>query len=912
MHMKALILFIPFLFFFTHGLHAQAQAPGVTMTRYTDQEGLPQNSVKAMIKDREGFLWFTTEEGLVRFDGKHFRNFVQEFPALSSQRFHTILQDWRDSSFVATNADASCLRIHDGTADHDDSFLKYRAGKLGVVPWLHFPDIEEYGRGGIPDEINGLMFGKNDSVMLAGKAWLYTVLPGHVEGFYNDSLQFATPFGKAPPDRFFLRNDTLFCWGNNNTIYAFTGKHEPVSMTLEGDIPRVEAHDLRLYRSNVYGGGLLACTGDRWYNVERKGSAFVATLLVDNFNWKKNRIICALYDAEAGNLFLGSATEGLFRFSFTHFRLMRAERTDLDNVFYAQTIYKPGKVLTPQGHIISLDDHHMEKTALHRLINSDKYAIITDTTGFIWTKNAKTLLRIDPDSFKELGRWELPASISTLARGNGYTLYAATDNGTIFSIDALTGTIDPEPFVKLPVAVTCLRTVNGFLFASTVKGLYKTDPATGGYATIPALADKHINNLYIPAENEIWGTLYQQGFFVLRNEKLTIFPIDQSQSLRNSHCIVEDRLGYFWIPTNKGLFQAARNDLMSFADGLQRDINYRYYSTRDGLFTNEFNGGCTPCGLLLPDGWISLPSMNGLVWFNPSDMNRQTSEAAIFIDRVLVNGSPAYFSDTLHVSRHDQQIKILLSTPNWNNAENTQWQYAFAEGKDTAWFVADNDMVSLSAMSSGVYQLLIRKPAGFGKENYIYRQLVIDVPYGWYLHPVSLLCGGILGLLLVWGGMRLRIGYIKQQNRHLEQKIGEKTKELQVINRRLEASRSALDRRIQLQEKIIASVSHDVKSPMAYLKMITERIYEGLKQEGNSAYIRPMQAVNMHTEKLYYFMDNLLNYVKTQTEAGDILTEIFPVKELAEEKIDFFREMAEQKQTSFINNTSPGHFVACN
>ena len=36
------------------------------------ENGLPQNSVQAIVQTREGYLWLGTQEGLVRFDGARF------------------------------------------------------------------------------------------------------------------------------------------------------------------------------------------------------------------------------------------------------------------------------------------------------------------------------------------------------------------------------------------------------------------------------------------------------------------------------------------------------------------------------------------------------------------------------------------------------------------------------------------------------------------------------------------------------------------------------------------------------------------------------------------------------------------------------------------------------------------------
>ena len=52
-----------------------------------DTEHLPQNSVKSISPDKYGFIWMTTENGLVRFDGKNFKTYNSNNSRLSSNRF---------------------------------------------------------------------------------------------------------------------------------------------------------------------------------------------------------------------------------------------------------------------------------------------------------------------------------------------------------------------------------------------------------------------------------------------------------------------------------------------------------------------------------------------------------------------------------------------------------------------------------------------------------------------------------------------------------------------------------------------------------------------------------------------------------------------------------------------------------
>ncbi len=58
------------------GLLFSAQTPAtppLSVQRYSLEEGLSQQAVNAIVQDREGFMWFGTEDGLNRFDGYEFR-----------------------------------------------------------------------------------------------------------------------------------------------------------------------------------------------------------------------------------------------------------------------------------------------------------------------------------------------------------------------------------------------------------------------------------------------------------------------------------------------------------------------------------------------------------------------------------------------------------------------------------------------------------------------------------------------------------------------------------------------------------------------------------------------------------------------------------------------------------------------
>ena len=68
------VIAIFFSFSFLILFSADAQDP--VLRHYSVNDGLPSGSIYRMLKDKEGFLWFATDAGVSRFDGKKFTNFT--------------------------------------------------------------------------------------------------------------------------------------------------------------------------------------------------------------------------------------------------------------------------------------------------------------------------------------------------------------------------------------------------------------------------------------------------------------------------------------------------------------------------------------------------------------------------------------------------------------------------------------------------------------------------------------------------------------------------------------------------------------------------------------------------------------------------------------------------------------------
>ena len=78
----------------------------IPFLRVSLQEGLSQAAVHAIVQDKEGYMWFGTQEGLNRFDGYEFKTFLNEQTdsnSLSHNWVYALLVDRDGVLWVGTN-----------------------------------------------------------------------------------------------------------------------------------------------------------------------------------------------------------------------------------------------------------------------------------------------------------------------------------------------------------------------------------------------------------------------------------------------------------------------------------------------------------------------------------------------------------------------------------------------------------------------------------------------------------------------------------------------------------------------------------------------------------------------------------------------------------------------------------------
>jgi ligand-binding sensor domain-containing protein len=73
-----------------------------TRTLWTQENGLPQDTVRAITQTKDGFLWLGTDEGLAEFDGYDFVDFNKENGALPNNSIAALWASSDGSLWIGT------------------------------------------------------------------------------------------------------------------------------------------------------------------------------------------------------------------------------------------------------------------------------------------------------------------------------------------------------------------------------------------------------------------------------------------------------------------------------------------------------------------------------------------------------------------------------------------------------------------------------------------------------------------------------------------------------------------------------------------------------------------------------------------------------------------------------------------
>ncbi|MBO9612005.1 MAG: hypothetical protein J7619_04880 [Dyadobacter sp.] len=894
---------------------------------------MPQNSVRNLAADAEGFIWIATENGLARFDGQRFNVFDKSFVGTTSNRFYMLSPSMNPRGAGRPGQQKPGYEIY-AAADHNQ-FVKiehgvakldslYYKNKILTLPHFDNGNPQTLISVGIPTYLRD--FARPNYYIIPdsyGEGKYYVIDSASVQLYRGERKLSQTAFA---PDtlllwwNYFMLGDQLYYADESGKVLGINAQGvRPVH--IEGDMLRDNQYNGQFKGMKVFwnitSNQLFFYHHKKLYvALEERKRGLTTQLVLDGYDLDEQVIQSVYRDPATETIFLGSPSRGLFVLTKQTFEALTSPEPDIANVYYATVPKGERGVLTPTGVVLSKDPITGMVTTgkvpvLEALNTGDKRSLFYDKKGLLWVKMAGELYQVDLETNRILYKLDLHTEIKHIYPDQDGKIWIATGTKGVYTLDP--SEKDPQPkLVRDSIKGTYLQTFGDKMLVATTTGLYVFDRHSGKANLVKSTDGVYIKSLYVDKANRIWMTANSDGLLMYEKDKLTRFPLDRNRYLGSPHCIVDDGHGFFWVPTDKGLFQMAIKDLLDYSRA-PFDLFYLYHSKEEGFLTNEFNGGCQPCASTLKDGTISLPSLNGLIWFRPEKVIKKVPSAGIVLDRILVNRQWLGRSgDTLVLPANPVQARFFFSTPYYGDAYNLNLSYALLDEWEPVgtsdWIpIQSNDFsIVFSNLGHGTHTLLVRKVNGFGKDNYMIRKICVIVPPLWYQTwwAKILLVMAVAGGFYLYNSFRLR--NISREKERLEDIVAKRTESLNLALRDVEESKNEMSKQLHMLSRLLTSMTHDIQSPLNYI-MLTSGSIPAMIEKGELGVVSEIgQVISNSSRRMSDLLRGLLDYIKVHVYGNSIQFENVAIRQLVENKYELFRTASEQKGNVFENEVPAG------
>lgn len=745
---KIIFLVVANILHYTY-LFAQDNKGEFLEFKYTSKDGLLTNLISDVSFDRNGYFWLATQAGLSRFDGQNFINYSsKDFDYIKSNRFY-VIDKKTDDKLLVTN-------------DANQLFFIDSSSKLV--------------------EVSNKKFGKDFIVSINKKII-----------FLNDD------FTLSKQDLKSCLNETCqLYWINKNSYYLFkegyilhNSNTKLHTLKFIHDIEAVFDLDSKLYivdknknlflidRSKVE----LVCDLEKelnhkfkinqlWINQNKDlvtlnvGSAvFVISNSVRGVKFTKLDYLLNINDKitivdspkEYNHKFVFSRSLGFFLIKHNYFKynLLRDKNIINENEVYRVLTNRNSEIVgnsfydllgkQPTDNYYSLWYNKNDDTVCYL---NNKVLIDISGKDYVVSKLVNNLFENGKyfiDEVKFEGK-------SYLIKGSKILRFKSVNELEVL----LNSNID---FITTACKVT---KQNKWLLGSRNQGIHVYDLESKSSLRLTFFDNKEVRQIkYDSFLNRYWVFTYGAGIFLLdKNFKITSFFNDGNKFLNFAHYYLKDNLGFYWIPTNNGLFQIHLNEVKTFLKNKTYQIYYNYYNTTNGLESNEFNGRFSNSGIVLPNGHLAFSSMAGVVTLNPYTLPNTLINNPIAIDEVILNNQKILISNIYTLKEGFTDFQIWVSSPNFNLPNQPHLEYQIPEISQN-WNEVQNQKLTLLSLKSGTYQIFFRKTGDRNKLNY--KRIIVNVKPLWYANKVAYLIYSwvVLSLILIF----TRFVFIRKQRR---------------------------------------------------------------------------------------------------------------------------------------------------
>jgi len=604
---------------------------------WTSRNGLPHNSLRDIAQTPQGYLWFATWEGAVRYNGVEFVAFGRGTrPALRDNGVGSLyvapdgalwLSDSR-GNLGRQSADGQ-WRFWERTPDWPQALIHAMAMDREGNLWLLF---EGHGLGRVaPDGRFSYQPPPGDVPLPAsyprmaidarGRMWVGTleglVLRDADGRWQRAPARFGLPAGLAWP---YLAPDGTLWVAAGEGIYRIDDDARGVPQA-------VPVH--RLPGLGHFTAMLQDRNGDLWLGTENRGLARIGAHGVERMPPGEvlpyGRIVSLLEDAE-GSIWVGT-NGGLFRLRETLFS--GYTRRDGLGGDYVRALLedRAGRLwIGGGGGLDRMDGGRI--AAVHVATGSGDLpsvlSLAEDRAGDLWVGTfADGVVRLrEGRLLRRYGQADgVPSGhVRAIAVDAAGTVWAGTRRGLVRLDEG--GVRPPPPVPGLPQGlITALAAIDGALWIGSVEGASVLRGDRVERLPLEALADARTVFGFQAVGRDVWIAT-DRGLYRYRDGALARVGLEQGMPVDAVFQLVPDRLGNAWITSNRGILRVPLPALQAAADGRGLPLRVERYTETDGLPSAQANGSSAPSAILRRDGTLWVATAGGVAAVDPARLQR--------------------------------------------------------------------------------------------------------------------------------------------------------------------------------------------------------------------------------------------------------------------------------------------------
>lgn len=697
---------------------------------YDTKDGLAGSTVYDMCQDKDGFLWFATENGLSRFDGAGFKNYTVK-DGLPDNEVLKLFADSKGRVWIGTFNKEVCF-FYDGRI--------YNKSNSALIKQIKLTNYLG-------------SFGESDDGTIALSDMSKTILI--IEPGENEIVRhYIFPRAVSTSSLVTPTRKNIIVGDDTHTIYLYTGKnfkfltshkeefgaensktgHFVSLMGDDGEVKRVLPRKEGYTINSSYQNYLMFCsTYNGVWGVDTAKNQWAVHYLAGK------KVTNTIVDAEK-NLWFSTIGEGVYKLPSREIKTIQFPELNGINNSEVFSLFKYNNQV-----VAGLNHAHAA------FISGQKFTLVNYAGKSLNIERPQTnrlySAKVLSDNSVIFGFDLFLIKEQNKARTYNY-IYPIKSVDEVNKDSILVGT-SSYVYIMRPSDLKIIDTVwrerctklfcyDNKYYVGTLAGLYEVNKNKTfvHLGTLHPSLTRRITDIKAAKDGTLWIATADQGIIGYRNNRVTAV-IKDSNGLSSNICktlFLQNK--YLWVGTNKGL---SKVDISDAAYPVMK------YSTSDGLPSDIINA------VYVEDSIVYVGSPAGLTLFKENKISSYSICKLKMLD-ISISGH-AFDSLSKTLSYRQNNIRFSYVGVSLKSAGDITYYYRL-DGLNDNWSPTTQTVLNYPSLPSGNYEFQIYAVNKFGvKSNVIYVKFSIGTPfwktvwfYGLLLLTAALMTGWLVNL----------------------------------------------------------------------------------------------------------------------------------------------------------------------